>query len=278
MNSSPDGVGGTGEKRHLQNSVVVARPPRGGSSPGPSRTPRPRGSARTPRSWPAGSPSWAARRGPEGLAVTLPELDRFVILQRGRGNDVLRRVARRRDHDICKQTRRRPRHGDLPVPASRWPRGRPRPRPADRPLPQPFPATRFQEVPTATSTVSRVCPAEPSGQQAGQADRTVRPAWLEAYMTQWPGRLSVCKGAAAALAAGRTRCCTAQVCTPRGCHGWSRCPFTGTQSRHPHFPPPRLGPRCSKEAAVTTSQIHSPGGDITSRELFSGTGQLNDFT
>lgn len=123
-----------------------------------------------------------------------------------------------------------------------------------------------------------VCPAEPSGQQAGQADRTVRPAWLEAYMTRWPGRLSVCKGAAAALAAGRTRRCTAQVCTPGGCHGWSRCPFTGTQSRHPHCPPPRLGPRCSKEAAITTSQIHSPGGDITSRELSSGTGQLNAFT
>lgn len=174
MNSSPDGVGGTGEKRHLQNSVVVARPPRGASSPGPSRTPRPRGSARTPRSWPAGSPSWAARRGPEGLAVTLPELDRFVILQCGRSDDVLRRVARRRDHDICKQTRRWPRHGDLPAPASRWPRGRPRPHPADRPLPQPFPATHFQEVLTATSTAVRLSSraqrtASRTGRQDGEA-------------------------------------------------------------------------------------------------------------
>lgn len=38
-----------------------------------------------------------------GLAVALPELDGLVILQGGRGDDVLRRVARRRDDDVCKQ-------------------------------------------------------------------------------------------------------------------------------------------------------------------------------
>lgn len=96
-NSSPDGEKGIGKNvtsnfqtlkwehapaKSLQGQL---RPkPRG---PGPGRAPL------------RGGASGSARR--PGLTVALPELDGLVVLQGGRGDDVLRRVARRRDDDVC---------------------------------------------------------------------------------------------------------------------------------------------------------------------------------
>lgn len=248
-------MGGTGEKRHLQNSVVGARPPRGGSSrplPDPHAKGKPPDTSLLARR----ATSLGARRGTEGLAVTPPELNCLVVFQRGRGDDVLRRVARRRDHNIWEQTRQRrpPWYRDLPPPA---PRGPHRPSPRRRQAPCCCPSAR----------------QSPVGSKQGMPTGRRALAWLEAFLTQWPGRLSICEGPAVAFTARRPGLQPHSRAHP----GLSRV----VSLRHPEpalpRPPPQLGPRRSTEAAATTSQVHSPGGDSTSRELASGTGQLNAF-
>lgn len=120
------------------------------------------------------------------------------------------------------------------------------------------------------------CPSarqSPVGSKQGMPTGRRAPAWLEAFLTQWPGRLSICEGPAAAFTARRPGLQPHSRAHP----GLSRV----VSLRHPEpalpRPPPQLGPRRSTEAAATTSQVHSPGGDSTSRELASGTGQLNAF-
>lgn len=120
------------------------------------------------------------------------------------------------------------------------------------------------------------CPSarqSPVGSKQGMPTGRRALAWLEAFLTQWPGHLSICEGPAAAFTARRPGLQPHSRAHP----GLSRV----VSLRHPEpalpRPPPQLGPRRSTEAAATTSQVHSPGGDSTSRELASGTGQLNTF-
>lgn len=123
---------------------------------------------------------------PEGLAVTLPELNRFVIFQRGRGDDVLCWVACRRDHNICKQGQSRTVpclvRGATPTPSLAHPA-------ADRRLAQPFLAPSFQGATEATSTVLPARLAHgargPRSRTGQRADRVASPG-LESCVKQKP--------------------------------------------------------------------------------------------
>lgn len=127
---------------------------------------------------------------------------------------------------------------------------------------------------TATSAVLLpLCPAEPRGQQAGHAHRPASPGLARSLPDAVAWASVHLRRASSGLRSQETRAAPHSRAHP----GLSRV----VSLRHPEpalpRPPPQLGPRRSTEAAATTSQVHSPGGDSTSRELASGTGQLNAF-